>query len=458
MVVDVALDVAQWAQQQFGGCRLGDLRLVKRAVKVAAQVAANPAGSTPDQTEGWSDCKAAYRLFDADDVTFQSLSEPHWRQTRARNGGTWLLIGDTTELDFGRHRAIKNLAPTGDGGGYGFHLHSSLMLAADTGAVVGLAGQEIFYRKPVPKKRESTAERKRRPRESEVWGRVIDAVGPPPEDARFVHVFDAGADNFEVFCHLLQQRCGWLVRSAQPRRVAIDAAGQRRNLQDLLHRLPCAGSYQLLVKAKDDRPARWAKLEVRYSAVRLPRPSYNTTYVRNSGIREIAMFVVEAREVDAPAGVDALNWTLYTSEGVHSFEDAWRMLEWYERRWEVEEYHKGLKTGCRVEHRQYETKERLEAVTAMLAVTAVRLLQLKTLARAEPQRPAAEVVPASWIKLLSKLRPGKTIHTVRDFIRALAGLGGFLGRKSDGEPGWITIWRGLHKLLNALRVPGKRCG
>ena len=137
------------------------------------------------------------------------------------------------------------------------------------------------------------------------------------------------------------------------------------------------------------------------------------------------------------------------------------MIEYYEKRPIVEEFHKALKTGCRVEERQYETSERLEAITAVLSVTAIRLLQLRSAARETPERGAEEVVPRSWITVLRRLRGGRRIETVREFFRELAGLGGHMLRKCDGEPGWITLWRGFEKLhlaLRAVRDYRRKCG
>ena len=136
---------------------------------------------------------------------------------------------------------------------------------------------------------------------------------------------------------------------------------------------------------------------------------------------------------------------------VTNFEEAWTVITYYERRWLSEEFHKSLKTSCRLESRQYRTPARLEAVTGMLSVAAIRLVQLKSVARTEPDKPAEEVVPVRWVRLLSRVKNKKPIRTVRDFFRSLAQLGGFLGRRHDGEPGWITLWRGFEKLMLMLR-------
>lgn len=464
-MANFTFDVAEWAEMNFGTCELGDARRTRRAVVVAQQMAERPDGSTPDQCERWGDLKAAYRLFDADDVTFAALAEPHWRATRRAACGTVLLLGDTTEIDFGVHRRTEGLGPTGDGYGRGFFLHNSLMVEAETREIVGLAGQELFHRQPKPPGENSYQASQRKGRESEVWGRLVDAIGPPAEGVQYVHVFDRGADNLDVFAHLVRQRSDWVIRAAQRHRLVIeetaDGPAEPAALQSVLDRQPLLGTYELDVRPTKTQPARRATLEVRVARVTLPRPKKRLApYLRSIGFESLTQWVVEAREVDPPAGAEPLHWVLWTSLPVESFADAWRIIEWYEARWLIEEFHKALKTGCRLAARQLQTSARLEAVAGMTSVLAVRLVQLKTVAKNAPDTPADRVVPLSWLKMLRALRK-KPILTVRDFYRHLAGLGGFLMRKHDGDPGWITLWRGIEKLHLALRgheAMQERCG
>jgi hypothetical protein len=447
------LDVNVWAEQQFGQCDLGDKRRTRRAVQAAAQFAAHPNGSTPKQTESWADCEGVYRLFHEEDVTFQALTEPHFRQTRACAPGHYLLLGDTTTVDFGARRKAQELKPVGDGHGLGFLLHSSLMVTADRGAVVGMAGQLIYYREPVPEKETPRERLQRTERESRIWGDVIRQVGAAAENVRYTHVFDRGADNFEVYCQLVLTPADWVVRAAQLTRIIHAPQGERIQLQKYLETLPAAGTYQLEIPARHDQKARTAKVEVRFGALTVPRPREYGPFVRACGIQEIAMFVVEVREPHPPTGVEPMHWVLLTSHEVPSFRRALTVIGYYEKRPIIEEYHKALKTGCRLEERQYRTSRRLEAVTGMLSILAVRLLQLRTTARTDPQRPAEQVVPRPWVEMLRAVQKGRHrgIETVYEFYRALARLGGFLGRKSDGEPGWFTLWQGLEKLLLLLR-------
>jgi Transposase DNA-binding/Transposase Tn5 dimerisation domain len=445
------LDIHQWAENNFGACQLGDQRRTNRLVKYAAQVAACSEGSTPNQTESWADCKAAYRLFDEQDVSFEAVCGPHWNRTKNRESGVFLLLGDTTEIDFGYDPSVTGLGPVGSGNHHGFHLHSSLMIDAQSDEIVGMAGAEIFHRQPKPK-REKTRAKKNRPRESEVWGRVIDSVGKPRGTARFIHVLDAGADNFEVFCHLQQQDVGWVVRVSQKHRIVLDSKGQRRELSELLQHTKPAGMYKLFLRSRKNQPAREALLEVRFTPLEMPIPAQPTPYMKTCGIQTIPMFAIHVREIAPPEGVEPLDWILLTSEPLECFEDAWTVIGYYEKRWRVEDYHKCLKTGCQVQSRQYKTSDRLERVTGLLSIVAVRLLRLKFAARTEPSQPAKNIVPPEWIKVLKQVRNiTRPIETARDFLREVAKFGGFLGRKSDGEPGWITIWRGLDKLILCLR-------
>lgn len=452
--------VKEWAQLNFGNCQLGDKRRTDRLVHVAEEIASNPSASLPNQIERWRDLKAAYRLFDRDEVTFEAIARPHWELTKQSAKGRTLVIGDTTEFDFGRFRQIEGVGPTGNGTGQGFLLHNALMVNADSEEILGVAGQTIHYRKKKKsKKRLNASQRLKRKRESEVWGKVIDQVGQPPEDAEFVHVFDRGGDNFEVYCHLLEQCSDWVIRASKMiRNVLVGDSEERMQLKNYLPQLKPMGSYTLSLRSRAGQPAREAEIEVRVGQIKIPPPSHISPWVRKRKQPPIAMNVIEVVEVNAPQGVTPIRWVLFTSLPVTKFAEVWAVIGYYELRWLVEEYHKALKTGCRTESRQLKAAGRLEAFVGLTSVVAVRLLQLKSLARTNPEVPAQRVVPRVWLKMLKLARKNLSrVHdlTVGQFYREVAKLGGFLGRKSDGEPGWITIWRGWEKLNTYVFVASK---
>lgn len=451
--------VTQWAQLNFGTCQLGDKRRTKRLVQVAEQLGNHPSASLPNQIERWGDLKAAYRLFDGDEVTFEAIARPHWELTKQAASGRCLVIGDTTEFDFGKDREIEGIGPTGNGSGQGFLLHNALLVNADSEEILGVAGQTIHYRKEKSKPRENSARILNRKRESEVWGTVIDQIGKPQNDVEYVHVFDRGGDNFEVYCRLLRNRGQWVIRASKMNRYVLAGASEERMaLKDYLPQLKTLGHYTLSLRARPGQAARDAQIEVRVGRIKIPRPRQVSPWVRSLDQAPIAMNVIEVVEVGAPEGVTPIRWILFTSLPVETFDDAWTVIGYYELRWLVEEYHKAIKTGCATESRQLKAAGRLEAFVGLTSVIAVRLLQLKSLARTNPEVPAQRVVPRVWLQMLKLARRGlNRVHdlTVGQFYREVAKLGGFLGRKSDGQPGWITIWRGWEKLNTYAFVASK---
>ena len=138
---------------------------------------------------------------------------------------------------------------------------------------------------------------------------------------------------------------------------------------------------------------------------------------------------------------------ILTSEPIASAADALRVAKYYTHRWLIEQYHQCLKSGCKVQERQLEHVDRLAPLIGMLSIVAVRLLQLKNDVRLTPDKPAAAAAPPELVSTLAKLiGVAPRTLTVRRFVHEVAKLGGFLGRKSDGEPGWKTLWLGWHEL------------
>jgi hypothetical protein len=456
------IDPAAWATTQFSTAQLGDRRRTARLVTMAMQIARDPSSSLPRETETWGDLKAAYRLLDRPEATFQAIAAPHWRLTHEEaERGRFLFLDDTTEIDYGPKRQATGLGPVGTGTGRGFLVHSALVVNPGDEWVLGLAGQVLFHRQPVPKG-ETRAQRRQRDRESAVWGQLIEQVGPPSATAQWVHVMDRGADDFEVHCRAQRIGADWVGRVKSRNRRVRDEAGHEGPLSDVLAQAPAVGGYTLALRARPQQPARRAHLEVAFAPVTTLVPRQPAASLKALAPQPIPQWVVWAREVNPPPSVkEPIDWVLLTSLPVRDLAEAMEVIGYYEKRWLIEEWHKALKTGCQVERRQLHTSHRLEALTGVLSVVAVRLLQMKEMGRREPHRAARDLVPARYVELVHRARRGRgrpEDWTIRDFFRGLAGLGGFLGRKSDGEPGWITIWRGwdaLHWMLQGAQLAGQ---
>lgn len=453
------LSPACWALRQFGGVQLGDKRINKRALSYAAAAAAAPDASVPKQCRTWKDTKGAYRLMDNDNVSFESLQHPHRRLTLAAAGQarTVLWVSDTTTISID-HPATEGLGPTSSGGnGSGMLLHSTLGVEVSTPGVsvaggpdrpvvLGLGHQQLWARegKEVPDP------------ESLKWKRGIDAVGTPPPGVRWVHAGDSESDCWEAIESCVANGSGFAIRACQDRLVleghAAEDAGQKPlKLFGLLRKRPMLGGKHLFIRSRPQQEARWAKLAIASCPVTLLAPkNWSDKPHRSNRPRPapIRCWAVRVWEVDPPQGQDPVEWVILTDEPADDLESAAKVAGWYACRWLIEEYHKCLKTGCRIEQRQLQEQARLERLLGVLAVVAVRLLQLKHQATLQPEAPAQSVVPERYVKTMrARLKlPRRKKLTVYQFYRETAKMGGFLARKSDGEPGWITLWRGWHEL------------
>lgn len=458
---------AQWAAAQFGGVQLGDARRTTRAVRLATQMALAPAVSLPRLTGRWKDTKAGYRFLDTDEVTFEALQAAHWRATleSARGCGTVLMIEDTSELDFTGKDVGEKLGPIGNHRGQGLLLHSTLAVDPTAhGRVLGLGHQHLFARQPTPKA-ETKAQRGRRARESEKWLKGMESIGTPPEGTQYVHVADREADDFRVYQTCRERGWDFLIRATQDRCAAVghEASDLSGRLLALVRGLPPSGSKMLSVRERPGRSARDTKLSVSFSAMTLCAPGGSAK--SKKAHEPVRGWVVRVWEPSPPPGEAAIEWVLLTSIAVTEPAGALQVAEWYALRWLVEEYHKCLKTGCSVEKRQLEEPHRLEACIAMLAVVATRLLQLKHVAREAPQTPALEAGPADHVRVLAAYCGHRAEDwTIREFWREVAKLGGFLGRKGDGNPGWQSLWHGWQKLdtmtlgARLFSEQAQRCG
>jgi hypothetical protein len=445
------LPAPQWAQNEFALAPLGDRRRNQRLVNIATHLAASPGGTLPQAFSDWAELKAAYRFFGQRGVTFERVQTPHVERTVAacRQPGEYLLLEDTTLLDYSQHAAAQDLGVIGNGAGRGFELHSTLAVRVEAwtleqrpeGTVVGLFGQQLRTPRAAPSE-ETTRARLSRPRKSQTWAAALKAAGRPPGGGQWIYIADRESDFYEPIQTCQQQGVDFVIRAAHDRRLAAPAG----HLRSRLASAPVWGQSTVAVRARGGPPARTARVELRRVRVDLAGPW------RPDGWQAPlpGVGVVEVREVPAPEGVPApLHWILLTSLPCATRAEAQRVVGCYAARWWIEEYHKALKSGAGVEASQLERADRLAPLIAVLAVVAVRLLSTKLLARSRPETwEAAASFGSEMLGLLEKkLGRPKDGWTNRNVLVATARLGGFLARKRDGMPGWQTIWRGWQRLM-----------
>lgn len=442
-----------WCEEEFGSVELGDKRLDKRLIATAVKLTMQPTAPINQACEDWAATKASYRLFDNDKVTEEKILEPHQLQTqkRMKRYPLVLAVQDTTYLNYTSHPQTKGLGPIGteEQDLSGFVMHPTLVLTP-AGLPLGILTQEIWAR-PEDAPKLSKNEKKNLPiekKESYKWLKGLEkTVALTPEGVKVVSVCDRGADVFEFFVRADELETGILIRATQDRAL-VD--GETGKLWAAAEAAPITGHLKVDVPAKNNEPKREAVVSVRFCSVTL-RPPWRPKLPEKAPLPAVTVYVVLTQEVDPPAGVTPLEWLLLTNVPVHSFEDAVERVKWYRCRWHIEVYFKVLKSGCKVEDCRLKTADRLKRYLTLSCIIAWRLYWLTHINRHYPDAPCIVILAEhEWQALYAAIHrttvlPQK-MPTVRQAVRWIAQLGGFLARKRDGEPGVTTIWRGWQRL------------
>ena len=462
---------ADWAEEEFRGAALPDKRLGDRLLTLARDFFARPTAQLPQACGSRAKTKAAYRFFDHEEATMDVLLNSHLKATEGRitEHPVVLCVQDTTDLNYTAHPDTKGLGPIGDHqyGALGLMMHDTLAITPD-GIPLGLLDVQCWVRPPDPsrpstvpntpeenetarkEKEKKDRENKKAPieeKESYKWLKSFEAVAEVQKrcpGTKLVSVGDRESDIYELFVRAQKDPDGpqLLIRAVQPRKKTDGTA-----LWGGLLARPSEGEILLSVPRRHSRAARETTLEIRFSKVELAPP-----FPRNRGMSPVTLWAVAATEKNAPAGAEPLSWLLLTTMPVDTLEQALEKVVWYTRRWGIEVFHRTLKSGCKIEDRQLGNDHRIEACLAIDLVVAWRLFHLAKLGRETPDVPCTVFLEAhDWRALVTfhdrvPVAPEATPPTLRDATRMVAGLGGFLGRKGDGDPGTETLWRGIQRL------------
>lgn len=451
-----------WAVHELGSADYGDVRLNQRGCLVLAAFAKDPDGSIPHALNSWTASKAAYRFLDNHRVDPEETLAAHSRATAGRCSDlhTILVAQDTTFFNFTTHRKTNGLGPINGPAQRGIIVHSALAMTTD-GVPLGVVHQQVFVRKEVgdrttPAKSRNTSNQK----ESRRWTETMRAAARKLDhgNKRVVVIGDRESDIFDVFVSAHQEQFSLLIRASWDRQL-------KDHPEQVLFAAVAAadplGTVAIEVPRSDQQPSRTATVTLRATRVTLLPPQNR----RGEELPHPTIYVVEAKEEQPPDGVKPIHWVLCTTIGVSTLAEAARMLEWYTYRWRIERLHYILKTGgCQVEKLQLQEEVRLHRAISLYTIVAWRLLWMTYAARQDPDQPCTNVFSADEAEALAIVRkeqspkkpaqmaPGGVL-TLREAVRTMAQMGGFLGRKGDGEPGAKVLWRGYRKLeIYALAV------
>ena len=439
-----------WAEEEFGEAEIGDSRLNKRLLTIAQAFYARPQANIPQACQTRAETKAAYRFLDHPETDMEAILEPHYQATVARvsREKVILAVQDTTSLNYSGHPATENLGPIGyhKDGGIGLLVHDTMAFNPE-GTPLGLLDVQCWARDGA-----DFGKKKRRhslpieEKESNKWlvgfRKVAEAQKQCPQ-SMVVSVGDREADIYELFELALSDPLGpkLLIRAEQDRLLA---EGQG-HLWDKMAQQEVSGIQEIHVPRQKNRPARVAQLEVRFAKVSLKSPK------NKKRRRELTLWAVWAKEAEAPPKGERIEWMLLTTLPVSTFEEAIEKLAWYTIRWGIEVYHRTLKSGCKVEERQLGHADRIETCLGVDMVVAWRIFHLAKLGRETPDVPCTVFFEeAEWKALVAHItqnpKPPDKPPTLREAMRMVASLGGFLGRKGDGDPGTKSLWLGIQRL------------
>ena len=462
--------MAEDIRQEFSGIDLNDSRRDRRLLEVAAALAKDPQRSICAATGGWAETMGAYRLLNNEKVTPAALLAPHQAAVVRRCMGFACVVvaQDTTEMDFTAMKSTEGLGPLNDEKRRGFYLHG-LYTVSEQGLPLGVFGAEIILRDDANFRIKST--RKKRPIEDKESYRWVEGYRKTCELARAVpdcevfSVSDREGDIFEVFeawqkaGETGEPRAEWLIRANQDRALLNVVDGDPARLFAALEAAPELGEIQFDVAARAAKkvtkkgqtpaaPRSARKVVQSLRAIEItPRPPH-----RPGGKgKPVSIYAVLAQEIDPPSGEQPLRWILLTSKPVRTAEEAARIVKLYLRRWDIEVFHKVLKSGCKVEEIQLKTVEALLRVLMIYMIIAWRILYLTNLGRHCPELPCSAIFEEDeWKATCAVLKrpPEAGEPSLGEFIPMIGKLGGHLGRKSDGPPGPASIWRGLIRVAD----------
>ena len=457
--------VSLW--EEVEGADFGDKRLDRRLGLIVEELGANPNLSIPAASDSRAEMEAAYRFFDNDKVSPEKILRPHFDATRERISQTdfVLLVQDTTEVDLTRpNQQVQGAGPMDSEARRGAFLHPLQAFTLD-GLPLGTVWQKTWTRTQIETKLTKAERNKKRgetPIEEKESIRWLEGIRAAREVAdacpatTCVCVGDSESDIYELFSEpreigTANQQLHLITRACQTR-TTIDHSNWLKKTQESECLYECtvdvsarkakiAPSHQ--GKRSKPRSARIAQVEVRATTVTL-RPPWR----HDRQLAEVTVNVVLVEETEPPNGCEAIQWLLITTLPIDQPEQVRRIVQAYCIRWQIEIFFRTIKTGCRIEQRQFETLSRLQNCIAVYSIVAWRVMYLCRLGRECPDL-SCEVVfePCEWKPVymaIKKDKPPKTPPRLNEVIRMIASLGGYVIRKNT-NPGPQTLWIGLQR-------------
>jgi hypothetical protein len=420
-------------------------------------LAEQPEASVPQASGSASESQSIYRFWANERVQPEQILASHRGSVveRANAAGVVLAVQDTTDLNFSGLKQTSGLGFINQSQQQGIKVHSCFAVSG-SGAPLGLLHQHTWTRAERAGKRGERRKKATHEKESQRWLDTLTAAEQGiDESVCLVHVGDREADIYDLFVQPRRSNSQLLIRAEHNRKVRHELD----YLIPVIEQAPVLGQQTLTLERNPERPARSATLTVRGLQVTIEVPRHHK---QPQQCQPVTLNVLLVEEVPPPSEGKPIRWLLLTTLPIDNFEQAWQCVQWYSLRWLIERFHFTLKSGCRLEQLQLETAQRLLKALATYSIVAWRLMWLTYAARLSPEDACVTVLqPAEWKLLRRKFEPKNRSPkppTLKQAVRWIAQLGGFLARPGDGDPGLKTLWRGigvLHHLLEGAQLAPK---
>lgn len=439
-----------WISQEMGYLVLGEKRLEQRALKIISDLSQNPTGSIPEFCGDWAATKATYEFFKNSVSAPERLLAAQGQATlqRMKEHPLILILQDTTSFDYSAHPMTERLGPLDNEKCQGFFAHSSLAVTAE-GLPLGVLAQQTWMRDPNELgQRHQRHQRTIEDKESYKWLQGLnESTREHPAQVQAIVVSDRESDIFEYFVHPRPANVDLLVRARHDRKLMDETY----KLWLALSSSPIRGKIQVEVGRRQNQPPRVAECQVYFKRVKSRPPKKRGAH--SPQLEPVVLWAVLVREIHPPEDIEPLEWLLLTTLEITTFDQACQFIEYYTRRWLIERFHFVLKSGCALEQRQLGHADRLICFLAIANVVAWRLLWQTYLGRLDSDLPCTVVLAEyEWKALYSFIHKTAVappeIPTLGQVTHWIAQLGGFLGRKSDGQPGVKVLWRGWRRLFD----------
>jgi hypothetical protein len=449
-----SIETVDWCARELENSELGDSRLSNRALKVLLARWNDPSATFGGSFKNWADAKAAYNLIEnkSPDINMHNLLNPHSESTQARMAAESivLLAQDTTSLNYSGLERTTGLGEIGSGPARGLFLHSLLAFRTD-GVMLGVLDAQSWGReKPSADKRSRNA-KSIHEKESTRWVdelRVAGSVAQRLPRTQIIVMADREGDIYELHdgAQTGPPNLHVLVRAQHDRNLEC-----HQKLWSFMATQPLGERRELNLPRRGNRRGRIVTVEIRWASATIQAPAVGP----KKSWPSLTLQAIWVHEPEPPAGIEPLDWMLLTDLHVMTTTEAWEKVDWYCRRWGIEEWHRVLKSTCKVEHREFKSDEHLKRALVFDLIMAWRILALAKLGRATPNVPASLLYTEEEVAVLTRVMEQKTPRpvselTLREANRTVAGLAGWYGRKCDGEPGAEKLSLGIRRLQDMI--------